>query len=39
VITATVNGVPGHLVSAVRAQVAVPNTTPAELAGSQKGGE
>ncbi|CRZ18692.1 ATP-binding cassette domain-containing protein [Mycolicibacterium neworleansense] len=39
VITATVNGVPGHLASAMRAQVTVPNTTVAELAGSQKGGE
>lgn len=39
VITATVNGVPEHLASAVRAQLTVPNTTLAELAGSQKGGE
>lgn len=39
VITATVNGVPGHLASAVRAQLTVPNTTLAELAGSQKGGK
>jgi ABC-type cobalamin/Fe3+-siderophores transport system ATPase subunit len=39
VITATVNGVPGHLASAVRDQLTVPNTTLAELAGSQKGGE
>jgi len=39
VITATVNGVPGHLAAAMRAQVTVPNTTLAELAGSQKGGE
>ncbi|WKG02554.1 ATP-binding cassette domain-containing protein [Mycolicibacterium sp. HK-90] len=39
VITATVNGVPDHLASAVRAQLTVPNTTLAEPAGSQKGGE
>lgn len=39
VITATVNGVPGDLALAVRDQLIVPNTTPAELAGSQKGGE
>lgn len=43
VITATVNGVPRHLASAMRAQLIVPNTTPnttpAEPAGSQKGGE
>ncbi|MGV0812199.1 hypothetical protein ABQF34_09585 [Mycolicibacterium boenickei] len=39
VITATVNGVPEHLASAVRAQVEVPNTTLADLAGAQKGGE
>ncbi|MDH6198427.1 ABC-type cobalamin/Fe3+-siderophores transport system ATPase subunit [Mycobacterium frederiksbergense] len=39
VITATVNGVPEHLVPAVRAQLNVPNTTLAELAGAQKGGE
>ncbi|WAY20673.1 hypothetical protein OF855_06100 [Mycolicibacterium fortuitum] len=39
VITATVNGVPDHLASAVRAQLTVPNTTLAELAGPQKGGE
>lgn len=39
VVTATVNGVPGHLAPAVRAQVTVPNTTLAELAGSQKGGK
>nr|WP_231965738.1 hypothetical protein [Mycobacterium sp. E802] len=39
VVTATVNGVPDHLASAVRAQITVPNTTPAELAGAQKGGK
>ncbi|MBU9763361.1 hypothetical protein FR943_05830 [Mycobacterium sp. TNTM28] len=39
VITATVNGVPEHLASAVRAQIEVPNTTLAELAGAQKGGK
>lgn len=39
VLTATVNGVPDHLASAVRTQLVVPNTTLAELAGTQKGGE
>ncbi|OMC40780.1 hypothetical protein A5740_23730 [Mycobacterium sp. GA-1841] len=39
VVTATVNGVPDHLASAVRAQITVSNTTPAELAGVQKGGK